>query len=145
MLFVKRPKAFQFLRKFTQWVKSNPDVLAAALVGSYARGNAQQDSDVDLVLITRNPSEFFEKQGWLERFGQIEKIQIVEYGLVTSLRVWYTNDLEVEYGITDARWAAEPLDEGSRKVLSGGAEILFERSPLLSRHTTVRSARNPAP
>jgi len=100
---------------------------------------------VDLVLITRNPSEFFEKQGWLELFGQIEKIQIEEYGLITSLRVWYTNGMEVEYGITDARWAAEPIDEGSREVLSDGAEILFERSPLLSRHTAVRSTRNPAP
>lgn len=120
-------------------------MLAAALVGSYARGYARQDSDVDLVLITREPRALFEKQEWLKQFGNVKKIQIEEYGLVISLRVWYTNDLEVEYGISDTRWAAEPLDEGSREVLSDGAEILFERSPLLSRHTAVQSARNPAP
>ena len=48
------------------------------------------------------------------------------------MRAWYSVGHEVEYGFTDETWSALPLDEGTKKVISGGMEILFERGPILS-------------
>ena len=50
-----------------------------------------------------------------------------EYGKVSSLRVWYLGSHEVEYGFTDETWSAWPVDDGTRKVISDGMQILWER------------------
>ena len=70
------------------------------LVGSYARGSARDDSDIDLVLLTDEPQMVLEALKWIDHFGVVEKHQTEGYGKLTSIRVWYQNGAEVEYGIT---------------------------------------------
>jgi len=123
-----------FLLQVAHWASARPDIQALALVGSYARHTETKTSDVDLVLITSNPDLYLKNTLWVEQFGTVTHQQVEPYGLLTSIRVWYDNGNEIEYGITDERWAAIPLDEGSRQVLSGGVEILFEQNRILSRH-----------
>ncbi len=127
-------KIEQFLIEITNWASSRSDIQALAVVGSYSRGAATALSDLDLVLITTHPDQYLHKQGWIQQFGTVEKQQVEEYGRLTSLRIWYSDGLEVEFGITDAHWAALPLDEGSRQVIAGGMRVLFEKDRLLSRH-----------
>jgi predicted nucleotidyltransferase len=123
-----------FLDDFVTWASGQPAVQAMAIVGSYARGAARDDSDIDLVILTDRPQEYLENVEWLERFGAIEQHQTEDYGKLTSLRVWYQNGVEVEYGITTPDWAATPLDAGTQEVMRGGRIVLFERGNLLSRH-----------
>ena len=131
-------KINQFLSDVTQWASSQSDIQALALVGSYARNAAKETSDVDLVLITTNPDQYLRDTSWIQNFGNIEKQQIEDYGLLISIRTWYTDGREVEYGITDERWAAAPLEEGTRRVIADGMQILFERRDILSRHQSMK-------
>lgn len=124
----------QFLANITQWVAVRSDIQALALVGSHARGTASESSDIDLVLITSRPNEYLNHTNWTLEFGVIEKKQIENYGLVVSIRVWYASGLEIEFGITDRRWAALPIDAGTKQVMADGMRILFERGSILSRH-----------
>jgi len=52
---------------------------------------------------------------------------------VTSLRVYYVDGLEVEYGLASPEWASIPLDEGTQWVISGGMRILLDREGRLGR------------
>lgn len=124
----------EFLNAFVDWASARPDVQAIALVGSYARDAAKDDSDVDFVILTEQPQAYLEDIGWAERFGRIENHQTEDYGKLISLRVWYQNGMEVEYGLTISDWAAAPLDAGTREVMRGGILVLFERGNLLSQH-----------
>ena len=124
----------RFLDEFTAWADAQPDIQAVALVGSYARNAATETSDIDLVIIASQPETYLQDVAWTRRFGQVRRQQVEDYGKVTSIRVWYADGREVEYGITDEGWAALPLDEGTRKVISDGMRVLFERTPILSRH-----------
>ena len=126
-----------FLEAFTPWAADQADVQGIALVGSYARGAARDDSDVDLVLLTEQAGKYLDDMQWIERFGIVEKHQIEDYGKLISLRVWYQNDIEVEFGVTTPDWAAIPLDAGTQEVMKGGMIVLFERGNLLSRHTKM--------
>jgi predicted nucleotidyltransferase len=99
-----------FLDAFVPWASAQEDIQALALVGSYARGAARIDSDIDLVLLTDQPQKYLEDFKWLERFGLVEKHQTEDYGKLISIRVWYQDGVEVEYGITTPDWAATPLD-----------------------------------
>lgn len=91
-----------FLDAFVVWASDQSAVQAVALVGSYARGEARDDSDIDLVILTDQPQKYLEDSRWTERFGTVENHQTEDYGKLTSVRVWYQNRLEVEYGITIA-------------------------------------------
>lgn len=125
-------KVHRFLNEFVKWVEMQPDIQAVALVGSHARNVATESSDVDLVVITRQPDEYLRRTEWAQRFGQVLQHHIEDYGLLISLRVWYADGPEVEYGLTDERWSALPLDEGTQRVITDGMRILFERAPILS-------------
>jgi len=127
----------EFLDLFVAWASGQTDVQAIALVGSYARGAAQDDSDIDLVILTDQPQAYLEDSKWAERFGGVENHQTEDYGKLISLRVWYQEGPEVEYGLTTPDWAALPLDAGTRQVLRGGMIILFERGMALSRHAKI--------
>ena len=124
----------RFLDPFVGWASSQPDVKGIVLVGSYARGAARNDSDIDLVILTDQFPKYVEDLEWIELFGAVEKFQIEDYGKLTSIRVWYRNRTEVEYGITLPDWTALPLDAGTEEVIRGGMIVLFERGNLLSRH-----------
>jgi 3-methyladenine DNA glycosylase AlkD len=54
------------------------------------------------------------------------------YGRLTSLRVWYVDGPEVEFGLTTRDWAAQPLDAGTGQVIMEGFQVLYERQALLS-------------
>jgi predicted nucleotidyltransferase len=122
----------QFLTEFSRWASGRPDILAVALVGSYARDQAAGTSDVDLVIICSRPQAYLRDTRWARRFGEISRQQLENYGKVTSLRVWYADGEEVEYAFADETWCAAPLDEGSTRVVSDGIRILFKRKSILS-------------
>ena len=121
-----------FLDQVTAWARQQPDLQAAALVGSQAHGTARPDSDIDLVLLADEPGLYLRSTTWVERFGQPLRQQVEDYGRLTSLRVWYQDGPEVEFGLSDPGWAALPLDAGTRRVLTDGARLLFERGAALS-------------
>jgi predicted nucleotidyltransferase len=131
---MKTEQVAQFLNVITRWASTQGDILALALVGSYAREAATETSDVDLVIIALDPQRYLENTDWIRRFGMVEKQQAEDYGVLTSVRVWYRDRSEIEYGLTDERWSALPLDEGTRQVIAGGMRVLFERGDILSRH-----------
>lgn len=130
-------KIAPFLDVVTEWARAQPDIQAVALIGSYARNAATASSDVDLVLIADQPDRFLRDRDWINHFGEPRRQQVEDYGRLVSLRVWYSDGREVEFGITDERWAATPLDEGTRRVISDGIQIIFERKPILSLHRSM--------
>lgn len=126
----------EFLQQVTRWAAEQPEILGLALVGSYARNTARETSDVDLVLVAADPGIYLDNPGWMDLFGQVVKQQSEDYGLVQSVRAWYAGGLEVEFGLTDARWCTPPVDEGTRQVMEDGMQVLFERGSMLSRNLT---------
>lgn len=134
-------QANEFVVYFTRWASARTDILAVALVGSHARNAAREDSDVDLVIITDDPQKYLAHTEWVGTFGIVARQQVEDYGKLTSLRVWYESELEIEYGFTTPAWAQTPLDEGTREVIDDGMQILFEREALLSPHGVCHTDR----
>jgi predicted nucleotidyltransferase len=115
------------LTRVKQWASAQPDITAVLLVGSYARGTAHADSDVDLVILTTNPQRYLDSVSFAEHFGSVSKGQTEDWGRVTSQRVWFHDGLEAEFGFALPDWAARPLDAGTRDVVSNGVKIIFDR------------------
>ncbi|MBZ0291335.1 MAG: nucleotidyltransferase domain-containing protein [Anaerolineae bacterium] len=116
-----------FIERFAQWAGDQSDIQAVALVGSYARGTAREDSDVDLVIVTSDPKLYLNDNAWVDSFGSVQSIQHEDWGLVQSKRVMYEGGLEVEFGITTTEWTqTEAVDPGTAAVVSDGMRILYD-------------------
>ncbi len=122
------------LRRAASWAASSPGVRALALVGSYARGDAREDSDVDLVVLTIAPGELLDDDGWLGVFGQAELVDERDFGAIGERRLRLASGLEVEVGVGAPAWASiEPLDEGTEQVASDGLIPLYDPDGILGR------------
>jgi predicted nucleotidyltransferase len=123
----------EFLGQISIWASSRSEVTAITLVGSYARGDAHPDSDVDLVIILENRKSLIDDNKWPQLFGVINIQSWEDWGKVQSLRVHYESGLEVEFGLVDETWLASPIDEGTRSVLMHGVVVIYDPSHYTSR------------
>ncbi len=120
----------QFLENFTAWAQEQSSIRGVSVVGSYARGTARANSDIDLVILCQNPKDFLDNQAWVQQWGEVQSSNEEDYGALTSLRVFYSSGLEVEFGLTSTEWASVPVDPGTREVVSDGMKILHDPESL---------------
>jgi predicted nucleotidyltransferase len=116
-----------FLSDLVTWAGRQPGVGAIALVGSHARGTAGADSDIDILLLLDDPQAFLAETSWVRTFGEPVRQEVEHWGKVTSLRVWYADGREVEYGLAGLDWGSDPIDEGDMQVIRDGIRVLYER------------------
>lgn len=128
-----------------RWGQSQPDVLAIALVGSWARGTPTLKSDVDFVVLTSDKQPYVSGEDWVpSATGQAGRIiRTHEWGDVTERRVGLESGLEVEYGFTDPRWAqTDPIDPGTARVATDGLVVVYDPDGLLRRLMRRRRPRD---
>ncbi|HEY0765437.1 MAG TPA: nucleotidyltransferase domain-containing protein [Pyrinomonadaceae bacterium] len=120
-----------FLGPFVSWMKVQADVVGVALVGSHAREAATEESDVDLVILTVDVTKYLQSQEWLSLFGKVEESRVENWGRLTSIRAFYEDAYEIEYGFSAPNWADVPIDSGTRRVVSNGMKILYDPTGVL--------------
>lgn len=110
-----------------------PDVVAVALAGSWARGAGWPGSDVDLVVLTGNPVVMLESEDWFALFDPLaELVRQRDFGAIQERRLRLPSGLVVEVGIGNPSWAStDPVDHGTRRVVSDGILPLCDRLGLL--------------
>jgi predicted nucleotidyltransferase len=114
------------------WVRRRSDVLAAAMVGSWARGDARMDSDVDVVLLTDDVAAFVDSDAWIQELDAACTIRTQRWGVLTERRLALPSGLEVEVGVVTPSWASTaPLDAGTAQVVAGGLVPLYDPHSLL--------------
>ena len=117
----------EFTRALKDWALSDPAMEALLVVGSHARGAARADSDLDLVVITTRKAEMLADQSFTALFGEVERQQTEEYGACTSVRAWYRDGKEIEFGLVEPSWISLPLDPGTEGVRRDGHLVLVDK------------------
>jgi uncharacterized protein len=121
------------------WAAERDDIVAAAIVGSWARGAAREDSDVDLILLTEDVS-IFEGDGWIAELAPAAELaRTAEWGAIAERRLRLPSGLEIEVGIGHSSWArTAPVDPGTRAVVRDGLWPVFDPLGLLAKLTAAR-------
>ena len=130
---MKTEGAENLINQVIDWAKSEEGVLGVALVGSHARGEARLDSDIDLVIISSDPYRYIDDSSWICSFGEIKNCKTEDWGILTSIRVFFCVGLEVEFGFSSLEWVAIPPDSGTAEVVADGMKILLDPKSLLAR------------
>jgi uncharacterized protein len=122
-------EAAELIDRVTRWARTQPGIVGLLLVGSYARGAARPDSDVDFMILADSTAPD------TTEFGA--PIRIQAWGPVTERRFRTPSGLEFELDFGGPDWAAvDPIDPGTRRVVSDGARILFDPTGILDRLVT---------
>lgn len=122
----------QLLRCILEWADSRTDIRAVGVVGSYARGTAAAASDLDIILLTTTPTEYVEREEWVEQLGIGALIATRNWGAITERRLRTPGKLEVDIGIGQPVWASTtPVDEGTAKVVNDGMRVIHDPDGLL--------------
>ncbi|MDR6979583.1 putative nucleotidyltransferase [Streptomyces sp. 3330] len=118
--------------RLTRWAGNRSDVVGLLLVGSFARGTAGPDSDVNLVVLSTAPARYAQDAGWAREPALGEAIGIRERGSVTAWRYATAAGLEVEVGVGSVRWArTDPVDADTRRAVTDGARPLYDPAGIL--------------
>jgi hypothetical protein len=124
-----------------QWARAQKNILAVALVGSYARKTARPASDIDLVMLTYEPTSFRTDTTWCHAIDWAAvnarplKCKDEDYGLLWSRRLLLDyNGGEIEFGFVSPAWAdVHPVDTGTRRVIADRCRVLHDPRGLLKR------------
>lgn len=128
----------EFLQELVAWCGHRADVRAIALVGSWARGEARCDSDVDVVLLTTDPSRYLMTDDWALALGATV-VATRRWGVLTECRLITATGIDVEVGVGDPSWATTtPLDEGTANVARDGLVPVYDPDAVLERLNAVR-------
>jgi len=133
------------VQSVVSWASSQQDIVAVALVGSWARGNASSHSDIDLILLTDLRDSRRCSVRWLKQFlsenglPRLRSFFDRTYGVGWSRQVTLRNGLEIEFTFCKQSWAAlDPIDIGTQHVITGGFRPLYDPLNLLQQlHLSV--------
>jgi hypothetical protein len=116
------------------WVARRPDVVAVALVGSWARGAAGPGSDVDLVVLTESPALYVAGEEWARELGAARVVLTRRWGVLVERRLAMPGGLEVDVGFVLPSWASvDPVDAGTVRVVGDGLVPLHDPAGVLAR------------
>jgi uncharacterized protein len=149
------PHAERIIEVARQWARAQKNILAVALVGSYARKTARPASDIDLVMLTYEPTSFRTDTTWCHAIDWAAvnarplKCKDEDYGLLWSRRLLLDyNGGEIEFGFVSPAWAdVHPVDTGTRRVIADRCRVLHDPRGLLKRlcaAVDTRFGRDPA-
>jgi uncharacterized protein len=121
------------------WALGREDIRAMALVGSWARGDPHQGSDIDLLLLSDQAAEYRLRGDWLaeivfERAGyRLLSSEDVSYGLVWSRHIVLMPQAKVELTFAQCSWTrTDPVDIGTRSVIKDAFEIVLDKDGTLA-------------
>jgi predicted nucleotidyltransferase len=123
-----------FLDHVGRWASSRGDLVAVALIGSWARAEPRAGSDVDLVLLTEDPCAYLVHDAWIAELAPGARlVRVGDWGAIVERRLLLQSGLEVEVGVGRPSWAhTEPVDPGTRRVVRDGLRPIFDPTGLLA-------------
>ena len=123
----------QYIQEVTRWAATCTTVQALALVGSHATKKAGPESDIDFVLICDDKSKLLDDTAWVEEFGEVTSCKKEDWGIVTSVRVFYKDGQEIEFGLAPLDWVEITFGDKIPEGVPERIKILRDEKNLLGK------------
>jgi len=113
------------------WAKQHDNVRAVILIGSQARTieNADAWSDLDLIVIAEDVSEYIQTTAWIHEFGTpLLTFTETTFDESWERRVLYEGFLDVDFALSDPAGFKTSLELGEvRKIFQRGYRVLLDK------------------
>jgi arginine-tRNA-protein transferase len=109
-----------------------PHVVASALFGSRAAGNARENSDYDVLILTDDVGHFFSDDELQKSFHRLRETKTERRGKFKILRAFYKNGDEFEFNFAPLALAtSESIDASLRRIAANGIKIFHDPQGIL--------------
>lgn len=123
------------LDDFVSWAEKQPDIRAAAIVGSHARADRPADkwSDLDLAIIVTDPQVYLSTTDWLAHIAvpHLSFLEPTAVGNMTERRVLFDGARDVDFSFIPttivAQWRRQGLADDVALVAQRGLRLLFDK------------------
>ena len=130
----------RLIANFTAWAEGEEGVRAAAVIGSFARVDHPADawSDLDIVVIARDPDRYRDSTAWVSRVGEpwLTFVEATAAGGAWERRVLFDGGLDVDFALlaVDAvrTMVADGLPADVSEALKRGLRTLFDKDGLVA-------------
>lgn len=126
------------------WALHREDTRAMALIGSWARGDAHQTSDIDLLLLSDCAHEYRRRQEWITEIDfestgyRVASLQDTSYGVVWSCHIALLPPGKVELTFAPHTWArTDTVDAGTLRVVKDAFRIIFDKDEMLAKLVAI--------
>ncbi len=120
-----------------EWAKQHENIRAVIMIGSRARTGEKADkwSDLDLLVIAEDISEYIQTTSWIHEFGTPLLIFTeTTFDESYERRVLYEGFLDVDFALSDPAGCKTSLeDEGVRDIFRRGYRVLLDKDDWSSR------------
>ncbi len=133
----------ELIEQFCKWAENRDDIRAAVILGSRARVDHPADewSDLDVVIITKNPEHYVSTADWVSNFRKpiLTFIEPTASGNEKERRVLYEDMLDVDFAIVPLQKAQAILgitsdhedQAGLSNLLGRGFRVLLDKDGML--------------
>jgi aminoglycoside 6-adenylyltransferase len=133
----------ELIDRFTAWAQDQPDIRAGVILGSRARSEMPADSlsDLDLLVIARDPLIYLSNVSWLLTFGEpgLTFVESTAVGDFRERRVLFKDGRDVDFSVVPAAAIQQMLDQQVpveiADVFRRGFKILVDKDRLAERLT----------
>jgi uncharacterized protein len=132
------------VRAVAGWAFHHEDIHAMALIGSWAKGDAHQASDIDLLLLSDCAHEYRRCQEWITEIDfesagcRVASWEDASYGLVWSRHIVLLPPGKVELTFAPRSWArTDIVDAGTRRVVKDAFRIIFDKDEMLTKLVAI--------
>jgi hypothetical protein len=115
------------------WASSRDDIHAVALVGSRARGDADEYSDHDFVLVVDDPEPYLRSVDWARAIGAplVSFVEPAATGGIDERRVLFADGADADFSLLPVDRIAEVLGRDDvAPVLVRGVRVLLDKRGL---------------
>ncbi len=129
----------KIIQNFILWAKSEENIRLAIIVGSRARTivPADQWSDLDVVMVVKNPNTYLLNTDWLDQFGEV-RISFIEdtaLGHAKERRVLFDGGLDVDFSVFSMDLFQHMIKgKEVEKVIVRGVRLLLDKDGLFPKH-----------
>lgn len=116
----------EFKDELIVWAEGHNDIEGLGVVGSYARGEQREESDIDVMVFCANPDNFVSDHAWLGLFGKTKEVAVEDWGGVQTVRAGFESGMEIEFNFGRLAWADVPVDPGTTEVVTNGFDVLYD-------------------
>jgi uncharacterized protein len=141
---MKTANVDSIVRAVAGWAFHHEDIHAMALIGSWARGDAHQASDIDLLLLSDSAHEYRRCQEWITEIDfdsagyRVASWEDASYGLVWSYHIELLPPGKVELTFAPCSWArTHTVDVGTRRVVKDAFRIIFDKDEMLAKLVAI--------
>ncbi len=121
------------IERIITWASSRDDVHAVVLVGSRARGDADEHSDHDIVLVVDEPEPYLRSVDWVRAIGEplVSFVEPAATGGIDERRVLFADGADADFSLLPIERIAEVLGRDDvAPVLARGVRVLLDKRGL---------------